>query len=153
MASKFRLRKTPESVILFIGSGGSPYSVVLCGNLTIPNYEKNFHCFLFIKKVKLRHSPGRPSRSDFVQSVFDKFKQHGIMRLGRKVNMFHADGEKPRAASLGFSMPFWRGDLILRLIAGWISIEPFADAVGNDASRNRDQKGKYIFHAFTSLPV
>ena len=46
---------------------GFPYSVVLCGNLTIPNYEKNFHCFLFVAKVKLRHSPGRPSRSDFVQ--------------------------------------------------------------------------------------
>jgi hypothetical protein len=42
-------------------------SVVLCGNLTIPNYEKYFHCFLIVTKVKLRHSPGGPSRSDFVQ--------------------------------------------------------------------------------------
>jgi hypothetical protein len=42
----------------------------LCGNLTIPNYEKYFHCFLIVNKVKLRHSPGRPSRSDFVQSEF-----------------------------------------------------------------------------------
>ena len=48
---------------------GFPYSVVLCGNLTIPNYEKYFHCFLIVNKVKLRHSPGRPSRSDFVQSL------------------------------------------------------------------------------------
>ena len=52
---------------------GFPYSVVLCGNLTIPNYEKYFHCFLFVAKVKLRHSPGRPSRSDFVQSEFVAF--------------------------------------------------------------------------------
>jgi predicted nucleotidyltransferase len=42
----------------------------LCGSLTIPNYEKIIHCFLFVNKVKLRHSPGRPSRSDFVQSGF-----------------------------------------------------------------------------------
>jgi hypothetical protein len=42
----------------------------LCGNLTIPNYEKYFHCFLIANKVKLRHSHDRPSRSDFVQSVF-----------------------------------------------------------------------------------
>ena len=49
---------------------GFPYSVVLCGNLTIPNYEKYFHCFLFVSKAKLRHSPGRPSRSDFVQPEF-----------------------------------------------------------------------------------
>ena len=42
----------------------------MCGNLTIPNYEKYFHCFLFVNKVKLRHSPGRPSRSDFVQPEF-----------------------------------------------------------------------------------
>ena len=46
---------------------GFPYSVVLCGNLTIPNYEKYFHCFLIVTKVKLRYSPGGPSRSDFVQ--------------------------------------------------------------------------------------
>ena len=26
----------------------SPYSVVLCGNLTIPNYRSIFHCFLLI---------------------------------------------------------------------------------------------------------
>ena len=49
---------------------GFPYSVVWCGNLTIPNYVEFFHCFLFDGKVKLRHSPGRPSRSDFVQSKF-----------------------------------------------------------------------------------
>jgi hypothetical protein len=39
------------------------------------------------------------------------------MFLGKNENMFHADGEKPRAATLGFSFPFWRGGLILRLIA------------------------------------
>ncbi|MBQ9028105.1 MAG: hypothetical protein IJ110_05010, partial [Lachnospiraceae bacterium] len=52
---------------------GFPYSVVWCGNLTIPNYEKYFHCFLIVNKVKLRHSPGRPSRSDFVQAGCEEY--------------------------------------------------------------------------------
>jgi len=42
----------------------------LCGNLTIPNYVEFFHCFLVVNNVKLRNSPGRPSRSDFVQQEF-----------------------------------------------------------------------------------
>uniref|UniRef100_UPI0035A05095 hypothetical protein n=1 Tax=Prevotella heparinolytica TaxID=28113 RepID=UPI0035A05095 len=59
---------------------GFPYSVVLCGNLTIPNYEKYFHCFLFVAKVKLRHSPGGPSRSDFVQLEFVNIILHFYMK-------------------------------------------------------------------------
>ena len=59
---------TLRNVILFIGSGTFLVQLFCCGDLTIPNLERCFHCFL--DKVKLRHSLGRPSRSDFVQSGF-----------------------------------------------------------------------------------
>ena len=36
---------------------GSPYLIVWCGNLTIQENERYFHCFLFKDKIKLRHSP------------------------------------------------------------------------------------------------
>ena len=51
--------------------------VVWCGNLTIPYNGRFFHCFSIFEKVKLRHSLGRPSRSDFVQSVVDEVKMNG----------------------------------------------------------------------------
>ena len=38
-----------------------------CGDLTILLVGLGFHCFLLKCKEKLRHSLGRPSRSDFVQ--------------------------------------------------------------------------------------
>ncbi|MDB8784939.1 hypothetical protein ABHC48_17325, partial [Ruminococcus sp. 1001136sp1] len=41
-----------------------------CGDLTILLVGLGFHCFLLKCKEKLRHSLGRPSRSDFVQSEF-----------------------------------------------------------------------------------
>ena len=42
--------------------------IVGCGDLTILLVGLGFHCFLLKCKEKLRHSLGRPSRSDFVQS-------------------------------------------------------------------------------------
>ena len=41
--------------------------IVGCGDLTILLVGLGFHCFLLKYKEKLRHSLGRPSRSDFVQ--------------------------------------------------------------------------------------
>ena len=41
--------------------------IVGCGDLTILLVGLGFHCFLLKCKEKLRHSLGRPSRSDFVQ--------------------------------------------------------------------------------------
>ena len=41
--------------------------IVGCGDLTILLVGLGFHCFLLKSKEKLRHSLGRPSRSDFVQ--------------------------------------------------------------------------------------
>ncbi len=32
-------------------------------------------------KIKLRHSLGRPSRSDFVQSEFDEVSNYGCMQF------------------------------------------------------------------------
>ena len=46
--------------------------IVGCGDLTILLVGLGFHCFLLKCKEKLRHSLGRPSRSDFVQSEFVK---------------------------------------------------------------------------------
>jgi len=43
-------------------------------------------------------------------------------------------------ASPGFSVPFWRGGLILRLIAFSVPVQPFADVIGNHTSHNRDNK-------------
>lgn len=40
--------------------------IVGCGDLTILLVGLGFHCFLLKCKEKLRHSLGRPSRSDFV---------------------------------------------------------------------------------------
>ena len=44
--------------------------IVGCGDLTILLVGLGFHCFLLKCKEKLRHSLGRPSRSDFVQVEF-----------------------------------------------------------------------------------
>ena len=44
--------------------------IVGCGDLTILLVGLGFHCFLLKCKEKLRHSLGRPSRSDFVQLEF-----------------------------------------------------------------------------------
>ena len=52
--------------------------IVGCGDLTILLVGLGFHCFLLKCKEKLRHSLGRPSRSDFVQS---KFMEVYIMRV------------------------------------------------------------------------
>ena len=45
--------------------------IVGCGDLTILLVGLGFHCFLLKCKEKLRHSLGRPSRSDFVQFEVD----------------------------------------------------------------------------------
>ena len=45
--------------------------IVGCGDLTILLVGLGFHCFLLKCKEKLRHSLGRPSRSDFVQLEVD----------------------------------------------------------------------------------
>ena len=47
--------------------------IVGCGDLTILLVGLGFHCFLLKCKEKLRHSLGRPSRSDFVQLEFDHY--------------------------------------------------------------------------------
>ena len=46
--------------------------IVGCGDLTILLVGLGFHCFLLKCKEKLRHSLGRPSRSDFVQPEFNE---------------------------------------------------------------------------------
>ena len=61
--------------------------------------------------------------------------------------------KNPGVAILGFSIPFWQGGLVLRLIAGTIFVEPFADEVGNNTSRNGDQKWENKLHAFTPFPA
>ena len=43
-----------------------------CGDLTILLLGLAFHCFVIEKRKSLCHSLGRPSRSDFVQSVFNE---------------------------------------------------------------------------------
>ncbi|MFR8221789.1 MAG: hypothetical protein ACLU9T_12490 [Blautia faecis] len=48
--------------------------IVGCGDLTILLVGLGFHCFLLKCKEKLRHSLGRPSRSDFVQPEFDVYE-------------------------------------------------------------------------------
>ena len=59
--------------------------IVGCGDLTILLVGLGFHCFLLKCKEKLRHSLGRPSRSDFVQHEFDDTLPKIYERvLGRK---------------------------------------------------------------------
>ena len=43
--------------------------IVGCGDLTILLVGLGFHCFLLKCKEKLRHSLGRPSRSDFAMYI------------------------------------------------------------------------------------
>ena len=51
--------------------------IVGCGDLTILLVGLGFHCFLLKCKEKLRHSLGRPSRSDFVHFEFVFTPKHG----------------------------------------------------------------------------
>ena len=54
--------------------------IVGCGDLTILLVGLGFHCFLLKCKEKLRHSLGRPSRSDFVQAeVIVKEIYNGVL--------------------------------------------------------------------------
>ena len=64
--------------------------IVGCGDLTILLVGLGFHCFLLKCKEKLRHSLGRPSRSDFVQL--------GIYKLLDKKPYELSGGEKQRTA-------------------------------------------------------
>ena len=54
--------------IEIIGAAANLISYTVNGRFLLA--KQQFHCFLIVNKVKLRHSPGRPSRSDFVQSYF-----------------------------------------------------------------------------------
>ncbi len=50
----------------------------------------------------------------------------------------------------GSSIPFWKGGLILGLVALVISVQPLADEVGGNTSHDRDQKCDYqISHEHT----
>lgn len=61
---------------------------------------------------------------------------------------------KPRERqSRGFLFRFLQGGLILRLIAGVVSVEPFADKIGGQTSRNRNQKRYDILQRSALLPV
>ena len=53
----------------------------------------------------------------------------------------------------GVSVPFWQGGLLLRLVAGVISAQPFADEIGGYTCRDRDQKRNQIFHVNTPFPA
>ena len=65
--------------------------IVGCGDLTILLVGLGFHCFLLKCKEKLRHSLGRPSRSDFVQ--FEVVVFHSLRHLSTKykLKMTHGD--------------------------------------------------------------
>ena len=84
------------------------------------------HLFLSIK-IKI-----------FFHCEVDNFFAFDIIQTGKNVRMLHWSSENPRVAALGFSFPFWRGGSVLRLIAGSVPVEPFADVVGDYTSRNRD---------------
>lgn len=70
--------------------------------------------------------------------MFDLMRSRAIIRLGKKEIKLHASSEKPRVAALGFSIPFLRGGLFLRLVTGVIFAEPFADDIGDNTSRDGD---------------
>ena len=59
--------------------------IVGCGDLTILLVGLGFHCFLLKCKEKLRHSLGRPSRSDFVQLEF--VKETFLMTMNKGVSV------------------------------------------------------------------
>ena len=58
--------------------------IVGCGDLTILLVGLGFHCFLLKCKEKLRHSLGRPSRSDFVQFEVVEVNFMGLFGKSKK---------------------------------------------------------------------
>ena len=60
--------------------------IVGCGDLTILLVGLGFHCFLLKCKEKLRHSLGRPSRSDFVQAELEKLNYYAWARFLEQIN-------------------------------------------------------------------
>ena len=62
---------TPGNVIIFIGSGA--FLVQLYSVVTKQYRIMKEISTAFLDNEKLRHSPGRPSRSDFVQLEFVEF--------------------------------------------------------------------------------
>ena len=72
--------------------------IVGCGDLTILLVGLGFHCFLLKCKEKLRHSLGRPSRSDFVQLEF--VKETFLMTMNKgvsvRINRINLNREKSK---------------------------------------------------------
>ena len=66
--------------------------IVGCGDLTILLVGLGFHCFLLKCKEKLRHSLGRPSRSDFVQFEFDEYLNFSREWIKEAVRVLKPDG-------------------------------------------------------------
>ena len=60
--------------------------IVGCGDLTILLVGLGFHCFLLKCKEKLRHSLGRPSRSDFVQLEIDE-SRHIVIKNDSEIEL------------------------------------------------------------------
>ena len=67
--------------------------IVGCGDLTILLVGLGFHCFLLKCKEKLRHSLGRPSRSDFVQLELNEFlSQEELQEFTEYITGQYSDG-------------------------------------------------------------
>ena len=76
--------------------------IVGCGDLTILLVGLGFHCFLLKCKEKLRHSLGRPSRSDFVQLEFEDTPENRAYFEKYSSDVFNDSSNivgKPKSAS------------------------------------------------------
>ena len=61
--------------------------------------------------------------------------------------------ENPGVAPPGFSIPFGRGGLFLRLVVIVVPVQPFTDEIGNHTSHDRNQKVYQVPNGFHPLPV
>ena len=76
--------------------------IVGCGDLTILLVGLGFHCFLLKCKEKLRHSLGRPSRSDFVQVEIVELAAEQVARVAEETSYIVLNGNY--ALQAGYSV-------------------------------------------------
>ena len=124
----------------------------MCGNLTIPNYEKFFHCFLIANKVKLRHSHDRPSRSDFVQYLEAEAYITELIVPHKNIHLFSFNNRTDITTDLNnykddIHYAIWINSLILK----WLSGEQYRITEENYKDYLKQEYEFYTTFDYTSI--